>query len=480
MKTAIQYINGQWVNAANGGTWDLLNPGTEELIGKVSYGGADEINQAINSASAAFLQWAKMNCYARAEILHKAASYIRLNLESFAADMVLESGKLMLEARGEWAVAANLFDWFAEESKRNYGRIIPANRSDKRMQVIHQPLGVIGIITAWNFPAYNIARALAAALAAGCTVVLKGSEFTPLSTVHLVESLESAGIPAGVINSVNGDSAAIGDAMLSRSEVRKISFTGSTQVGKILMDGASRTNTRLNLELGGNAPVIITTNVDIAKLAKAAVTARFRNCGQVCVAPQRFYVHEDIYNEFSAAVIENTRAIKVGLGTDASSTLGPLINAKQRSHVIDLIEKAKSQGNKLITGGNIPASLKAGYFLEPAVFTDVEQGSVLTIAEIFGPVIPLIPFKTIDQAIGWANETEYGLAAYAFTSSLDESVKLSEELQFGIIGINEWAAHGTEGPFGGWKQSGQGHESGLEGLYEYMDTKLISIGSIAI
>lgn len=479
MKTAIQYINGQWCNAALGGTWDLLNPGSEELIASVAYGGAEDASLAIDSAASALVKWSKMNCYLRADILHKAAIHIRNNIELFAIDMVLESGKLMLEARGEWAVAANLFDWFAEESKRSYGRIIPANRSDKRMQVIYQPLGVVGIITAWNFPAYNIARALAAALAAGCTIVLKGSEFTPLSTVHLVESLVEAGIGAGVINSVNGDAAAIGNVMLDRPEVRKISFTGSTRVGKLLMDGASRTNTRLNLELGGNAPVIITQHTNAAQLAKAAVTARFRNCGQVCVAPQRFYVHESVYQEFSAAVIGHTCSMKVGLGIDSSSTLGPLINSRQRSTVIEIIEKAIGQGDKLAVGGTIPSTLKKGYFLEPTVFTDVQQGSVLTVAEIFGPVIPLIPYQSLDQAISWSNETEYGLAAYAFTSSLDESIRLGEELEFGIIGINEWAAHGTEGPFGGWKQSGQGHESGAEGLHAYMETKLISTGSIS-
>lgn len=480
MKSAIQFINGHWNNAVNKGSWNLINPGTEESLGEVSYGDAADANLAIDAAAGAFKAWSRMNCYARAEILHKTAAYIRTHQEEFATDMVLESGKLMPEARGEWGVAANLFDWFAEEAKRNYGRIIPANRSDKRMCVIHQPLGVVGIITAWNFPAYNVARALAAALAAGCTIVLKGSEFTPLSSMHMAESLERSGIPAGVLNSLNGEAAAIGEAMLERAEVRKISFTGSTRVGKLLMDGASKTNTRLNLELGGNAPVILTEHIEVAKLAKAAVLARFRNCGQVCVAPQRFYVHENIYKEFAAAVIACTKEIKTGPGSDASSTLGPLINSRQRLHVLDLVGQAVSQGGRLVTGGKIPGSLPKGYFLEPAVFTDVQQGSVLTTAEIFGPVIPLIPYRSLSQAITWANETEYGLAAYAFTTSLNESIQLSEELEFGIIGINEWAAHGTEGPFGGFKQSGQGHESGMEGLQAYLETKLISTGSISV
>lgn len=478
MKSAIQYINGNWVSALNNGLWDLIDPGTGEIIQQVSYGNGADAGLAIDAAGKAFYAWSHVNCYARAEILHKAATYIREHIEAFAADMIRESGKPLLEAKGEWAVSANLFDWFAEESKRNYGRVIPANRNDKRMTVIHQPLGVIGIITAWNFPAYNVARALAAALAAGCTVVLKGSEFTPISTVHLVESLERSGLPAGVLNNVNGDSASIGEVMLNRPEVRKISFTGSTRVGKLLMDGASRTNTRLNLELGGNAPVIITEHVDVQSLAKGAVLARFRNCGQVCVAPQRFYVHESIYTEFSEAVIEHTKAVKLGIGSDPATQLGPLINARQREHVLHLIRQARDEGAELKTGGAIPSDLQHGFFVEPAVFTNVRQGSVLTKAEIFGPVIPLISFSTLEQVIGWANETEYGLAAYAFTSSLNESVQLGEELQFGIIGINEWAPHGTEGPFGGWKQSGQGHESGMEGLHAYLETKLISIGSI--
>jgi acyl-CoA reductase-like NAD-dependent aldehyde dehydrogenase len=479
MRTGDIFIDGHWTHAINQGIWNLINPGSEEVIREVSYGDGQDAVLAISAASNAFPSWSHTNCYQRAAILKKTADIIRQKVDVYSSDMVLESGKPKLEAMGEWMVVANLFEWYAEEAKRNYGRQIPANRSDKRMLVMQQPMGVIGIITAWNFPAYNPARAVAAAIAAGCTLVLKGSEYTPLSAIHLVNALVEAGIPKGVINLINGDAASIGEVMLSSVPLRKISFTGSTRVGKILMDGASKSNTRLGLELGGNAPVIITKNVEVAKLAKAAVTARFRNCGQVCVAPQRFYVQEDIYQEFSKQVVEHTKALLVGIGSIPETQLGPLINSQQRKNVIDIIDKAIQEGAHLETGGKIPSALKKGYFLEPAVFTSVKQGSILTKHEIFGPVIPLIPFAKLEQAITWANDTEYGLAAYAFTSNLEDSIHLSEELHFGIIGINEWAAHGTEGPFGGWKQSGQGHESGMEGMQEYMEKKLVSIGSIS-
>ena len=473
-----QFINGEWVEAIDKGTYELINPATEELLHTISFGNDKDAHLAIDMAQNAFTTWSKTTPYVRAEILKKAAIYLRENVELIARDMVLESGKPMLEAKGEWTVAANLFEWYAEEGKRSYGKVIPTNRLDKRSSFIWQPMGVIGIITAWNFPAYNPARAWAAALAAGCTVVAKPAESTPLSAYHLVNAFIHAGLPKGVLNVLIGDAAAIGDAMLDNPKLKKISFTGSTRVGKLLMDGASRMHTKLSLELGGNAPVLVFDDVDVDALAKAASIARFRNNGQVCIAPQRFYIHKNIYQQFADKVTTYVASLKVDHGFSDGVNVGPLITRKQRDSVLSLLEKSKAEGATIHTGGHVPAHLPKGYFVQPAVVGNLNQSSVLARNEIFGPILPLFSFDDLDDAIAKANDTEYGLAAYIFTNHLQTAIHASERLAFGIVGINEWAPHGTESPFGGWNYSGQGHESGSDGLYEYLEKKLVSIGGL--
>lgn len=471
------FINGAWTPAISGKSITLVNPATEELVTELAYAGAEDTTRAIDGARAAFKTWSKTTPYVRAAILKKAADAMRANVEALAGDMVRESGKPLAEARVEWQVAANLFEWYAEEGKRAYGRVIPTSRPDKRSQVIYQPLGAVGVITAWNFPAYNPARAWAAALAAGCTVVAKPAETTPLSAIHMVEILSQAGLPDGVCQLVMGDASAIGQAMLDHPALRKISFTGSTRVGKLLMDGASRTNTRLSLELGGNAPVIIFPDVDVEAVAKAAALARFRNNGQVCIAPQRFYVHQSIMDAFSTQLTSSVASLKVGDGFDPSTQVGPLITRQQRDSVKTLLEATLAEGSSILTGGRVPQ--EKGYFVEPTVVSAIGPESCLARQEIFGPVLPLFSFELLEEVLEMANKTEYGLAAYVFTNNLSTAIAASEGLEFGIVGINEWTPHGTELPFGGWKQSGQGHESGSEGLYEYLEKKLISIGGLS-
>ena len=471
----LQFINGEWIEAIDKGEVPLINPATEEVIETISHANDKDCNAAITAAHDAFSTWSKTTPYFRAAILKKAADYIRTNVDSIAKDMVLESGKPLAEAKGEWQVAANLFEWYAEEGKRSTGKTIPTNKTDKRSYTIFQPMGVIGVITAWNFPAYNPARAWAAALAAGCTVVAKPSEYTPLAGVHLTKALIEAGLPKAVLNLLIGDAASIGEAMLNHPLLKKISFTGSTRVGKILMDGASRTHTKLSLELGGNAPVLIFDDVDVDAIAKAASIARFRNNGQVCIAPQRFYVHKNIYKQFSDAVSKYVAQLKMGNGFEDGVHVGPLINKRQQQNVKNLLIKAKSEGATVLTGGNTTAK---GYFIQPAVVTNLTQQSSLAKNEIFGPVLPLFSFDSFEDAIAKANDTEYGLAAYVFTNNIKTAILASEQLHFGMVGINEWAPHGTELPFGGWNHSGQGHESGSEGLYEYMEKKLVSIGGL--
>ncbi len=389
------FINGAWIPSQSGQTIALVNPATEDTITELAYGGAADTMLAIDGAQAAFKEWGKTTPYIRAAILKKAAQLMRDRVEALAIDMVKESGKPLAEAKGEWQVAANLFEWYAEEGKRAYGKVIPTNRPDKRSQVIYQPLGVVGVITAWNFPAYNPARAWAAALAAGCTVVAKPAETTPLSAIHMVSLLKEAGLPDGVCQLVMGDAPGIGQAMLDHPALRKISFTGSTRVGKILMDGASKTHTRLSLELGGNAPVIIFPDVDVEAVAKAAALARFRNNGQVCIAPQRFYVHKGILDAFSKALVAQVAALKVGSGFDAATQLGPLITLQQRDSVKSLMDAARNEGSVVLTGGSKPSGLDKGYYFEPTVVSAVGRESCLATKEIFGPVLPLFSFDSL-------------------------------------------------------------------------------------
>lgn len=470
-----QYFNGEWFKALDGKTWNLQNPATEEYIDKVPFGDRADCKLAINMADAAFKEWKNTTPYFRAEILKKVATYIRENAEIFATETTLETGKPMLESRGEWQVAANLFEWFAEEGKRNYGRTVPTNRVDKRAMVVYQPVGVVGVITAWNFPAYNPARAVAAALAAGCTVVMRGSEFTPLTSFNLALALHEAGIPKGVFNLINSEPVTSGLEMLENPLLKKISFTGSTRVGKILMNGASKTATKLSLELGGNAPVIIESDVDIALIASQALTAKLRNCGQVCVSPQRFYVHSSIFEQWMNVVKTNIAKIETGNNGGNTDYLGPLINKKQQENVLQIIDNAISQGAILHYGGK---KSEKGFFVTPSLI-EASQNHAFIKSEIFGPVMVVIPFETKEEVLKWANETEYGLAAYIFTNHIKTANFYAENLEFGMVGINEWAPQGTELPFSGWKNSGIGHESGSEGLKEYMELKLISYGNMS-
>jgi acyl-CoA reductase-like NAD-dependent aldehyde dehydrogenase len=472
------YINGQWCDALNSNQWSVFNPATEELITMLPFGDATDAHLAIDAAAAAFPMWRRTNPWQRAEILKKTADLMRSRAKDLAKITTAEAGKPIVEAIGEWTVAAQFFEWYAEEGKRATGKVLPANRNNKRMSVIAQPIGVVGIVTAWNFPIWNVCRAWAASLAAGCTFVAKPSEYTPLTAMALIGLLEEAGLPAGVANLVLGDAASIGQAMLDRPELRKIHFVGSTRVGKLLMDGASKTNTRLSLELGGNAPCIALPDVDIKAFAKSAAVAKTRNCGQVCVSPQRFLIHKDQYESFCEIASEHLSAYKIGNGAMADTQLGPLINARQRDSVEAVVHTSIQQGAFLRCGGKRPVGLEKGYFFEPTLLANVTRETAVFRQEIFGPVMCVTAYETEQEAVSLANDSEYGLAAYLFTNDLRASIRISEALEYGIVGINEWNPHAIEAPFGGWKQSGQGYECGEEGLHEYLEKKLVAWGDL--
>ncbi|MBW4437473.1 MAG: NAD-dependent succinate-semialdehyde dehydrogenase [Pleurocapsa minor GSE-CHR-MK-17-07R] len=471
-----QFIGGEWVDAVEGGTWDLINPATESSLGLMPFGGTADAQAAVEAASAAFPSWSRKTPYERADIMLRAAAWIRERLDALAVITTEESGKPLRESRGEWTTGANLLEYYAEEGKRVYGRLIPSRVGSKRIMVMHQPVGVVGVITAWNFPVYNLARAWAAALGAGCTIVGRPSEYTPRSAMLFAQALFEAGVPAGVVNVINGDADQMGKVMLADERCRKISFTGSTRVGKLLMDGASQTVTRLALELGGNAPVIIFPDVDVDKVAKAAVASRYRNNGQVCIAPQRFFVHSRIVEEFADRAAEATRALRIGSGLHASTDVGPLINSRQRERVEAMVADARGEGAEVITGGSRPSDLEKGYFYQPTMLMNVRPDMRIYRDEIFGPVMPILGFSDVDEALALANAMDYGLAAYVQTNDLNTSIRMYEGLEYGIVSVNEWMPSAPEAPFGGMKGSGMGRECSIEGLLEYTDVKTVFIG----
>lgn len=472
-----QLIGGEWVDAANGGLWDLVNPATEEVLEQVPFGTAADVTAAIDAASAAQDDWAARTPYERAGILSKAAELLVDRADDYARLTTEESGKPLAQSRAEWMSAPNYLLYAAEEAKRLGGRIIPSRVAGRRIDVTYQPLGVVGVITAWNFPVYNVNRAVSSALAAGCTTVVRPSEYTPRSAMLYGAALADAGVPAGVINVVNGDPAGMGQAMLDDPRLRKIQFTGSVRVGKILMDGASRTVTKLSLELGGNAPVIVFPDVaDLEAVAASGVTAKYRNCGQVCIAPQRFFVHSSIAEQFTRAAAAASEREVVGNGLDPSTTVGPLINPVQRDRVARIVDESVAAGASIVSGGSRVDG--PGYFYRPTVMAGVAGDAPLATEEVFGPVLPVIPFDTTDEAIAMANSVEYGLASFVWTNDLATAYSVSDALEFGMVGVNDWYPVTPEAPFGGTKQSGMGRESGAEGLLEYLETKTRYIGGL--
>jgi succinate-semialdehyde dehydrogenase len=473
-----QLIGGEWCDASNGCTATVVDPATEEVVREIPFGSVADCRAGIDAAHRAFSGWAGRTAYERGAILKGTADLIRRQTDRLARTTVLESGKPLAQARGEWLVSADLFEWFAEEGKRAYGRVIPSRVGTRRLTALKQPIGVVGIITAWNFPAYNIARAAAAALAAGCTIVVRPSEYTPLTAMEMFGILVESGVPAGVANLVVGEADPMGQEMLRHPACAKIHLTGSLAVGRRLMDGASQTMTRLSLELGGNAPVLVFPDADFEQVGTGAIAAKFRNGGQVCIAPQRFLVSRRIADEFVDRIAALVGRLRVGSGLDPETEVGPLINARQRDRVEGLVESARSAGATVRVGGARPANRSRGYFYEPTVVADVQPSMALYEEEIFGPVMPISRFDDIDEAVALANGTRYGLAAYVWTNDVRTAIRASERLEFGMIGVNEWTPQAVEAPFVGWKESGLGREAGAEGLDEYMETKLVAFGGL--
>ncbi|WP_083711312.1 NAD-dependent succinate-semialdehyde dehydrogenase [Domibacillus epiphyticus] len=463
------YINGQWIN--NEKKIEVVNPATQNVIATVPDGGTNEAKQAADAAYTAFKKWSKKTAGERAELLMKWFRLVDENKEEIGRIMTEEQGKPLKEAIGEVNYANSFISWYAEEGKRIYGETIPASDPKKRLLVLRQPVGVVAAITPWNFPAAMITRKVAPALAAGCTAVVKPAKATPLTALKLVELAHEAGIPEGVLNVVTGDSKSVAGTWMEDSRVRKITFTGSTEIGKVLMKQAANTMKKVSLELGGHAPFIITANADIEKAAKGLIGSKFRNAGQTCVCANRVYVHESIEKEFTEAFKSEVRKLQVGNGLKEGVDIGPLIDLEAVEKVKSQLEDAKQKGAIVEMGGEAD-----GNFITPAVLTNVTDDMVCMIDETFGPLAPIATYKTTEEVIERANNTPFGLAAYVYSTNISEAVEISEGLEYGIVGLNDGLPSVAQAPFGGFKESGLGREGGHFGMDEFLEVKYVSLG----
>ena len=470
------YINGAWVNADSGKTIDVENPATGDILGAVPNLGGAETKRAIEAAQAAGEAWRSLPAGERARILKCWAGQQMEHLDDLCRILTSEQGKPLSQARAEIESGIGYVEWMAEEGRRVYGDIIPANNKSQRMLTYKQPVGVCVMITPWNFPSSMITRKAAPALAAGCSVVIKPSEMTPFSALALAELAERAGIPKGVLNIVTGDAQPIGKEMTENPIVRKLSFTGSTAIGKLLMAQCAPTVKKLSLELGGNAPFIVFDDANLDEAVPAAIISKFRNAGQTCVCANRIFVQEGIYEKFAEKFTAAVKAMKVGSGLEAGIDQGPMINLKGLEKVEQHLQDATAKGAKLTTGGKRHAL--GGSFFEPTVVTGATPQMKFFREETFGPLAPLFKFKTEEEVIKLANDTEYGLAAYVFTTDIGRIWRVSEALEYGMVGVNSVSIVAPQAPFGGWKQSGMGTEGSKYGIDDYLEIKLVALGGL--
>lgn len=471
------FINGEWVDADDGATFAVANPATGDTLVQVAKLGAAETRRAIDAAAAAMAEWQHRPAKARAQVLRRWFDLMMENQDDLAMIMTAEQGKPLAEARGEIAYGASYIEWFGEQAKRIDGDVLPAPAADKRVICLRQPVGVVAAITPWNFPNSMIARKAAPALAAGCSIVIKPATETPLSALAMAELAHRAGIPAGALNVVCGSSGAIGGELTRNPIVRKLTFTGSTPVGKMLVEQCAATMKKTSMELGGNAPFIVFDDADLDAAVQGALLSKYRNSGQTCVCANRILVQAGIRDAFVDKLVAATRALKVGNGMQEGTELGPLVNAKAVNDVDDLVQRSVAAGATVALGG--ARSDLGPCFYQPTILTDVTRDMPVFTTEIFGPVAPVVTFDTEEEAIALANDTEFGLASYFYTRDLGRAWRVAEALEYGMVGLNEGIISNEMAPFGGIKESGSGREGSKYGIDDYLEIKYILMGGLA-
>ena len=466
------YIDGEWLNGGGRKSEDVVNPATGKVLAALPHASAADLDRALDAAEKGLAVWRATSAYDRAKVLRKAADLVRERAEVIGKVMTQEQGKVFAEARAEVLATADVIEWFAEEGRRAYGRVVPGRGKNTRQLVIQEPVGVVAAFTPWNFPTLTPARKIAASLAAGCSIIIKASEETPGSCVEMVRCFIDAGLPKGVCNLVFGVPSDVSTHLINSDIIRKISFTGSVPVGKHLAGLAAKGMKRATMELGGHSPVVVFGDADPEKTADTIAAFKYRNAGQVCISPTRFYVQEPVYDRFLKRFSEYAQGIKLGDGLEKGVTMGPLANPRRLDAMEAIVNDSKTRGGKIVAGGKRHGN--QGFFFEPTVITDLPDDSKLMTEEPFGPIAPIVTFKTFDEVVERANSLPFGLAAYAFTSSGQTATMIGDALQSGMVGVNSVAISTPETPFGGIKDSGYGHEGGIEGLEAYTNRKFIS------
>ncbi len=471
-----QFINGKWMKSSGGETYDVINPATEEILGKASKANKKDIDLCLKSAEQGLKIWKNTSPWERSKIIKKISDLMRKKNEVLAKWLTLEVGKPLKEGLGEANGSADIFEWSAEEAKRIYGETLQGRTVDTRIHVYYQPVGVVAALVPWNFPITLASRKISTALSAGCSVIVKPDVITPGCVMELVDICNEAGLPAGVINLLSGDPSFISDELLSSNIIKKVSITGSTRVGKIILKKAAEKVQRVTMELSGHSPFIVFGDADLDKVTDIAIFAKFRNNGQVCISPSRFYIHSSKKNDFTKLMIEKTKKLKIGNGMDKDTILGPLTTKKRLEELEELVEKTKNEGAKILYGGKKPAGFNKGFFYEPTIFDNVKDNYTIMNQEPFGPLVPILSFETFDEVIKRANNNDLGLASYIYTNNLEIAHKASELMETGTVAVNTGVVALPEAPFGGIKQTGYGREGGSMAIKDYLNIKYTHLG----
>ena len=470
------FINGKWQESSGKETYNVINPATEELIGKASKANDKDIELCLDSANKGFEIWKNTSPWERSKIIRKISELIRKKNETLSKWLTLEVGKPLSESVGEANGAADIFEWSSEEAKRIYGETLQGRSPDTRIHVYYQPVGVVAALVPWNFPIVLAARKISTSLAAGCSVICKPDVITPGAVMELVNICKEAGVPDGVVNLLSGDPAEISNELLESDVIKKVSITGSTRVGKIILKKAADKVQRVTMELSGHSPFIVCEDVDMNKVADIAITGKFRNNGQVCISPNRFYIQENRKDEFVSAFIDRAKKLKIGNGMDEGVDLGPLSTSKRLEEIEKLVETTKQEGAQVLMGGKRPSGFNKGYYYEPTVFDDVKDNYTIMKEEPFGPLVPILTFKTFDEVIERANDNDLGLCSYLYTNSMDKAHIGSEKLETGCVAVNTGVVALAEAPFGGIKQTGYGREGGSGAIKDYLNVKYTHMG----